>query len=438
MDNQFAVPNPTRQKFKTAAVILIVVAILFAIFAYLIYDVRDKNLNGKTTTSTGVVSVSGDDQNLYLTLDNGENFSTATLSTYYSATEGKSSEEFCNLIKSLDSKTITITYPADNVSSSNIWVLGLACGENVLFDAEKVLVFKQAENKNITSFFVIAASVAAASAVACFVVCIYLEPLKLYSLAEKFAEFFACRQPDLPIRKKATLLSLVPLFAFLLTAIAGAITAELQLKTATIVLLACSAVLFAGGIIAVILTNKRLKTLSIEFYAQNYPFDLFDVSHMSIKKQLKQQLQQELDEERRKYPDRYADGGNGFDCDFTESGLALYVIDEFYVNDQTQNVFEEETALSEQTPLVVLPYDQLNFEALPFFGKNKRPLTVVVKSRLNPDAAYPEELVNDLHFLFDSNLLHTLQKYGVKVENLDEILAGKKELMLAGADKKRK
>ena len=116
----------------------------------------------------------------------------------------------------------------------------------------------------------------------------------------------------------------------------------------------------------------------------------------------------------------------------------MYVIDEFYVNDQTQNVFEEETALSEQTPLVVLPYDQLNFEALPFFGKNKRPLTIVVKSRLDPDAAYPEELVNDLHFLFDSNLLHTLQKYGVKVENLDEILAGKKELMLAGAYKKRK
>lgn len=435
MDNQFAAPNPTRQKFKAAAVILIVVAILFAICAYLIYDVRDKNLNGKTAMSAGVVSVSGDDQNPYLTLDNGEIFTTAALSTYYTATEGKSSEEFCNLIKSLNGKTITITYPADKGTSSNNWVLGIVEGENVLFDAEKVLVFKQAENKNITSFFVIAAAISAAGAVACFVVCIYLEPLKLYSLAEKFAEFFACRQPDLPIRKKATLLSVVPLFTFLLTAIAGTITAELQLKTITIVLFVCSAVLFAGGIVAVILTGKRLKKLSIEFYAQNYPFDLFDVSHMSIKKQLKQQLQQELDEERGKYPDRYADGGNGFDCDFTESGLALYVIDEFYISDQTQNVFEEEDTSPEQTPLVVLPYDQLNFEALPFFGKDKRPLTIVVKSRLDPNAAYPEELVNDLHFLFDANLLNTLNKYGVKVENLDEILADKKELMIAGASK---
>lgn len=438
MDNQFAAPNPTRQKFKAAAVILIIAAIMFAICAYLIYDVRDKNLNGKTTTSAGVVSVSGDEENPYLTLDNGEIFSTAALSSYYTATEGKSKEEFCNLIKSLNGKTITITYPTDRGSSSANWVLGIAAGENVLFDAEKVLVYKQAENKNIASFFVIAASVAAAGAVACFVVCIYLEPLKLYSLAEKFAEFFACRQPDLPTRKKATLLSVVPLIAFLLTAIAGTITAELQLKTATIVLLVCSAVLFVGGVIAVILTSKRLKKLSIEFYAQNYPFDLFDVSHMSIKKQLKQQLQQELDEERGKYPDRYADGGNGFDCDFTESGLALYVVDEFYISDQTQSVFEEETTAPEQTPLVVLPYDQLNFEAWPFFGKGNRPLTIVIKSRLNPDKEYPEELVNDLHFLFDANLLNTLTKYGVKVENLDEILANKKELMLAGAGKKRK
>ena len=81
-------------------------------------------------------------------------------------------------------------------------------------------------------------------------------------------------------------------------------------------------------------------------------------------------------------------------------------------------------------PVATLTYGELDFEAKAFYRKRTHPMLIIVKSRLVRRDDFPEEFVNDIHFLLDENLLKTLKTFGVKIENLDYLLENKKQLML--------
>ncbi len=88
------------------------------------------------------------------------------------------------------------------------------------------------------------------------------------------------------------------------------------------------------------------------------------------------------------------------------------------------------TEINFNKTIMSFTYEQLNFEALAHFRKNIHPMTVIIKSRLNRTDDFPEEFVNDIHIALDINLLNTLKKFNIKVENLDYLLQNKKQLML--------
>ncbi len=78
------------------------------------------------------------------------------------------------------------------------------------------------------------------------------------------------------------------------------------------------------------------------------------------------------------------------------------------------------------TPQFSLSYNELDFEAVDFYGVQMRPLVVVIKSRL---VGHDSDFENDIHMSLDINLLKTLKKFNVPVEKLDEILLNKENLM---------
>ncbi len=188
----------------------------------------------------------------------------------------------------------------------------------------------------------------------------------------------------------------------------------------------------------------------INFYDKNFPFDFSDISHIQMRKKAKEELQQQILKEYAEHPDTFADGGNGYDVTFDEKGVTLTLQmplwdenEESAFPQQTEMpsadaVFGEnsvtdingKTEINFNKTIMSFTYEQLNFEALAHFRKNIHPMTVIIKSRLNRTDDFPEEFVNDIHIALDINLLNTLKKFNIKVENLDYLLQNKKQLML--------
>ena len=182
--------------------------------------------------------------------------------------------------------------------------------------------------------------------------------------------------------------------------------------------------------VVILITTLWLYRKERRFYADNFPFDFTDVSNIPMRKKFKEQLQEELNAERALHPHRYGEGGNGSTVEFSDMGLKLYDFDLMYGSlDTTDEIFGvPDTELDAKCLVCTIDYQTLNFVALPFYSKKLRPLSVVIKSRLDksPDGA---NLENDVHLILDSNLLTSLQQFNVPVENLQYILDNKEQLI---------
>ena len=431
MINLVTVPNQFRQKVKIGAVVLAIITIIMAIFTYLIYEVGNKNLNGSTQKYTGYVTevkVTEDQESLIL--DGSATFTLSIIRDYYCEEEKNPQTAFEEYFNGLINKTVTVTYPANQENETTAWALNVDDGSGELLDTQKLLAYARAD-KTATTIFVIITLFFATLTVGCIIWCINLAPTKDFPLADKFAEFFADRQPTLPARRRDSAITAIYFLVIVLIGFACIYLVTFGYVTVAIVLAAITSASLIAVLIIGPIKDRKLMLKEIDFYAENLPFDFTDISAQPIKKSIKEELQKQLVAEREKYPNRYADGGNGFDCEFTDHGVELYTMydEDIPRGDETQVFDEENTTENEKKPIATLPYDALHMEALAFYNQKIRPMTIVIKSRLEPCADYPEELTCDLHFILDSNLLATLKRFDVQVENLDYILENKKQLM---------
>ncbi len=425
MYNKVILPNPRYNRLRMASVLLILFAAILAVMMILCARIKSLNLNGKVDEVTGeVTSVKRTDGYLLIELDG---------KTTYTATPIEDSLPNPNELKG---KTVTLVLPQRQMSSEYRWIIGITEGNTVIVDYEKTLYDKLEDNKtSLIALGVPMGVLVLASGL------VYVWQKRTPSTVEKdlgeaYCQFTRMRMPScLAYRLGKPYVTLVG--ALLVAAYGfGAVATDLYVSDAAarIALFVCMLTLFvATAVVWGLLVWLWMPKKEREFYAENFPFDFFDLSQVLMRKKTKQQLQAELRAEREAFPHRYEDGGNMLVADFTEKGVSLSEEDgEQDSAPSAQDVFGEGgDAPVTNRHLCDLSYDELNFEAVPHFYKGEKPFSVVIKSRLNKtdDRVHGVEMANDLYFLLDSNLLATLRLFGVKVENLDDILARKAELI---------
>lgn len=426
MKNKIELLNPKRAKIKAA---IFVLAIFFAVFLIvIIFNIvmLRTSLNGLVLHIDGTlaeVSVNKDDV-LLVKLDNGQ--------TYVANCTDYSKVDWHDYV----GQSVTIVIPQAQLQSENIWALGLIADNVTVIDYQKTLELQIKENKICALVFGIIGLIDVLICIALFVWRSKLPKHKEYPIDCKFCEACVVNQKLSPHNKRGrifnffiTLFIYIDLISLLCVGIFADEFSRAALTAATI---SCCAFL-ALCAIAVFAVRKWMAKKNIEYYAACYPFDSLDISHMHIRAYLKEQLQNAIIAEND--PFRYADGGNGFIVDFNSDCVILRDEDDILNESECmrENVFDElqqNDELSQDSGFICkLTYEELNFEALPFYFK-PYPLAVVIKSRLKDDKSYPERLVNDLHFMLDSRLLSVFEEFDVKVENLQYILENKERLML--------
>lgn len=430
MNNKIVIDNPIKQKLNAAALLCLLMCVIFASCTLAIANIAKKNLNGITQTTEGVLEeISNEDDVIYITVD-GKQYTTAVIAEYYN---NHNATSFADFIATLKGKTVQVVTPETQVGSVAPWVLGLSCEGEAFFDTEEILQLKRKENKIIVNVFVVVCALLVAAAIVLETLKVLAKPTKEYPLAQKYSDFFLTRQPSLPKLKLTGWVDWLALGTTVAAVIAIIIMGVAEASdTAAIIAVITIAVLYVVLFVLKILTVAHYNRLSIDFYAENFPFDFTDISHLKMKKAEKEELQRQLIEERKKFPHRYADGGNDYEAEFTDNGVALRV-PEFL---REPDVFDE--LETENLPVLTIPYDELNFEAVAFYYPSGWPMNIVVKSRLQNAERYQQYVLNDLHFLLDSNLQNTLKTFNVTVENLDSLLQNKKQLMLKNCRKRKR
>lgn len=440
MNNKIKLQSPLRQRLKVAMITILIFAVVFAVNVLTLRSVSAKNYSGQ------VVEVTGEIQEVnFHEDDNGIDI--VVNETKYNANRVSQYNDELNLDE-LKNQTVTL-YVTKTQVGKIAWVLGIKHGEQVLADYELVIEKGREENRETMIVFGVCAGVCFVAACGLYVWRMRISPTKEYDLAQKYAEYNLARQPSCPEYKKFFIMLLIYLVVFvLLTTTIGIICEYVDSQTIQITI--CASL---GGVILLctigllLIAPLWLFKKEREFYAKNYPFDFTDVSHIYMRKKFKEQLQNELNAERELHPHRYGDGG-GYTVEFCEEGLKFYDFDLLYPDEapNTEDVFGVEDAEHDTKCLLcTIDYQTLNFEALPFYRKTNRPLTVVIKSRLSesdlPDELKPKsenENANDVHIILDSNLLATLRHFNVSVENLDYILDNKEKLIAENCTGKRK
>lgn len=430
MNNKIVIDNPTKRKLNAAALLCLLMCVIFVAFTLVIADIAKKNLNGITETTEGVLEeISNEDDVIYVTID-GKKYTTAVIEEYYN---DRNETDFSEFIATLQGKTVQVVTPKTQVGNVAPWILGLSCDGESFFDTKEILQLKQAENKIIVNVFVVVCTVFVAAAIVLETMKALANPTKEYPLAQKYSDFFLTRQPSLPKLKHTGWVNWLALGTAVAAVIAIIIMDAAEASdTAAIIAVITIAVLCVVLSVLKILTVVHYNRLSIDFYAENFPFDFTDISHLKMRKAEKEELQRQLIEERTKFPHRYADGGNDYEAEFTDNCVALRV-PEFL---REPDVFDE--LETENLPVLSIPYDELNFEAVAFYYPSGWSMNIVVKSRLQNDERYQQYVLNDLHFLLDSNLQNTLKTFNVAVENLDSLLQNKKQLMLENCHKHKR
>lgn len=432
MNNTIETPNPLRARLRTFVVVFLLFTLLYAFTLIIIHSVDTSNYNGEVKQVTGTVSnfERDKDDGLSLTLSDG---------TIYNCNPLKSVDENIDC-SNLIGKEVMLYVPQSQFGNGAPFVLGIMCGETTVVDYHETLTVKREESKIGFIVLGILTGIFGLGTCATFIWMVNIPQTKQYNLAEKYSDYFKLRQPSSPTARKALLIfTLGGLIAILVLAVVciviGTVYNDVYVNVA-VAITTCVAII-AYSIGAVFFTKWHAKKEQ-EFYSQNYPFDFTDISHIAMRKSIKAQLQASIREERDKYPNRYGDGASIYTLEFTADGVEFYDFD--YENEQATPSTEEIFGVSDEAPQYVgkLTYDELNFEALPFYRKRSRPLTIVIKSRIDPEkTSLPVDLIHDVHLTLDSNLLATLKRFDVKVDNLDYLLANKTKLMQENCKKSK-
>ncbi len=444
MKNTVTVEKKIIGRLKLAAVVTFIFCCCMIFMLVSTKMIEKQNLNGNTNNVKGTITkVKHEDDIDYITVktEDGE-------STYNVVFD--SDIDWNNYIDS--KKTVTVITTQQTFAINNLWAIGFEEDGNVIVDYNATLETLRAENKEMITVSAICTGILAAATLALFIWRVNINPVTERPLDKQFSDFAYSRQPTCPQRKKMNIAVCVYIALLFICVIALTIVASGDgdnLSPATIACLSVFGVICIGGITAILVLSRIVFKKEIDFYAVNCPFDFTDLSHMTIRKKVKAELQKQIKAERELYPDVYGEGGNGYDVEFTPSGVNLYI--DFNYNETPSNdisqVFEDmpsnadpfsdTVSPSANVPQLSLSYAELNFVAVPFYRKTSHPLTIMVKSRLNRRDDFPEEFQNDIHFLLDSNLLETFKKFNVVVENLDYILENKKQLMLDNCYKRK-
>lgn len=445
MKNTVLVESKTRQRLKMACALMCVFCLCFIAVLVCVVMIGSQTLNGQTDEITGVLNeVYVDDTNTVI-IDKDKHFNVVW-----------DDEEYGIKLADFIGKTVTLTVTHDTFSASNPWALGLSADGQTIVDFKTTLDKKTAENNEIKTVVIIVTAILCVATCGLFIWRFNIAPLAERELYGEFAEYLSARQPTCKQRKwmiayVAVYFALV--VALLITTVLidpNAETIPELVPAAKAVLWTMLAVTVVGGI-GIFVFREWITYKEIDFYAEKLPFDFTDISHAPLRKTVKEQLQQEILKEHNEHPHTYADGGNGYDATFGENGVTLSIpLDDWDPDMQPHNNVEmpdanavfcdtaatentvaaEQNRVPENRVVMTLSYDELNFEAVAHFRKGARPMMIVIKSRLERKESFPEEFVNDLHFAFDSNLQNTLNLFNAKVDNLEELLNNKKQLML--------
>jgi len=445
MNNTVLVESKTKQRLKTACIALYIFCICFIAFLVSIVMIGKQNLNGQVKEVTGTLKELYKDDSNSIKIDD----------EYYNVV-WDDEEVKVNWSNYLD-KTITVVIPQKTFGASNPWILGLKADNTTIVDYQKTIDEKTAKNNELKTVIIIVTAIVCAAACGISIWRFNIEPFAERELCHEFAEFLTQRQPTCPERKKCNLFIYIFCAVIFILAIVGAIVTNQtpELSTAGIVIIIVFSVIAVSGITCGIILSVWVTRKEIDFYANNMPFDFSDISHAPIRKKYKEALQKDILQERELYPDRYSDGGNGYDVTFGNDGVILSVPDE---NDEqpiampnAEEVFAY-TETADNTPeqtsdsvyavsankQIKLSYKELNFEAVAHYRKHSHPMMIIIKSRLTRTDDFPEEFVNDIHIPYDTNLQKTFDKYHVEAENLDYLLNNRKQLMIENCLKRRK
>ncbi len=442
MNNTVLVESKARQKLKLFCTLMCVFCLCAIAVLVSIYLIGNKTLNGQTVQVEGILNEIYTDDSNTVTLDENKQYNVVW------------DKEKIDLHRYKGSK-ITLIVSADTFAS-NPWAFGLTVDGETIVDFNETLADKTAENNETKTVIIIVTAILCVITCGLFIWRFNVQPTAEHELSREFGEFVSMRQPTCPKRKFVliyTLSYIVILFALLIVAI----VLDPETETISELSTASKAVLWAmlafgilGAIGLFVMLLFWLGKEEINFYDKNFPFDFSDISHIQMRKKAKEELQQQILKEYAEHPDTFADGGNGYDVTFDEKGVTLTLQMPLW-DENEESAFPQQTEMPSadavfgknsvtdingkteinfNKTIMSFTYEQLNFEALAHFRKNIHPMTVIIKSRLNRTDDFPEEFVNDIHIALDINLLNTLKKFNIKVENLDYLLQNKKQLML--------
>ncbi len=427
MYNKVTVPNPKYTRLRLSTLLLFLLAAIFAVMLIFVCLTNNKNLNGQISETSGTVTFAGlnDDGQYIIELDNEYTYMANPVREYLADPYSLTGE-------------MTLILPQTQLKSTYRWVLGIRQDGREIVDYRITIADMRKNNGILITIF---ASMTGAFLIASSA--IYYWQKKTPAIMEKdltdaYCEYTLERQPSCPQYRHSRILLPVYLIVLMCAAIACGLAdgPNVSLAAKIAILVVSISLVAAMTAIYLYLFFVWLPRQERKFYAENYPFDFTDISHVTMRKKQKEQLQQDLKEERAAFPDRYGDGGNGFLCDFGENGIRLSL--EESPAPSAEDVFGE-GGLSDEY-VCELTYEELNFEAVPYYRNRDRSLFVVIKSRLSPDGKLSEnpDVCNDIHIILDSNLLATLHKYNVPIENLDYILENKAALIEENCHKSRK
>lgn len=435
MNNKVLFPPKNRQIYMQVLLVAILIVVVLNVCLFILIRVSNTNLDGNVVHLRGTC-VKHEEDDLYVNVDGEERtFKTGPVEQILEKKGIVKEDEADKYLSSLAGKEISFDIPKTPFDKSIIWMLSLTVdGEDVAPLAE---VLENSERENKITHIVLAVISGACAVVACVMLILRVNtpPLKECNLTDKFAEFFADRQPLAPTKKIIAPLAVVYGFVLIAIVVMGVLSDFVQIPDIvnSIVLVVLAFVLAFGLVLPALLYLTKVKKENVKFFDEKFPFDFGDVNNLPmIRQKDRADIQKELDKIKLENRDIYPDGGNMYNVRFTENGIDMYEMydDEEDKFDETsvENVFSTDD--EKKAAAFSLPYSKLNFVAVPYYGLKNRPITVVVHSRLAADIEYPETFTNDIHLLLDKDLVDTFKKFNVQVEGLSDILNNTHELMV--------
>lgn len=421
MNNTTQVPNQKVRNLKYGAIILTFIGILYVFVVLMMSLTLTKNLNGEVISLEVTVKEILSENDTPRLVDSKNN------EYMISGLKGKLEWE------SLVGRTITLIIPADQFSGDP-WILGVLDGDDELINFEETIKERRADNTLVVAIFGTLTGLFFVGAVICFAIYRNKPKMKTQTIDECVWEVFGANLPKSPMRKKMIIPTVVwAIVSIVLVFLCIYFDDTMESETVGMALgLTASASLILGIVCMLVFTFVFLPKEEIKFFKEKYPFNMDDVSHQQMKKSLKEEINQRNKEEREKHPDDFFEFGNGFTATFKEDGLFLFETDfEGELETSTQGVFDEYDDPNAVNMIFqyTIPYEKLNFIAIPKYRKYVNMFGIIIKSRLDGSESYPVELHFDVHFLLDLNLLTTLRKFNVEVENLDNLLKNIEKLM---------